>query len=234
LAAARSNFVASAAGRLVGGDVRLALQRVELGRGEPVDHVDLTLLEGVHRGLDVLEDQQLQLVDLRGAAPVTLVGLELQVLVLLVLGELVGPVADADHRQVVGLRVVQVLDRRPHVLGHDRHIEQVHTGLHGFGLDHQCAVVGRGDALEVGDVVAVRGARGLVGEHPVERERRVLGGDRPAVGPLRVLPDLERPGQLVRRGRPRLGQSGRGLGLVGGRDGQELVDEPADLGGRRE
>ena len=220
---------------LVRRDVLGVLQRVELRRGEVVQQIDVTLDQRGLGGVDVVELDVLQLVDLGRAAPVVLVRRQLDVLALLVVGEDERSVADdrVAGGGVVG-ELADVGDALPHVLRHDRHVQREHGGLRLLGGDHQRVVVGRADLGEVGHEVAVRGGRVGIGHHQVEGERRVLGRHRLSVGPLDVVPDVERPGQAVRRVRPAVGQRGhRGLRLlvVGG---QELVHHPADVRAGRE
>ena len=113
-----------------------------------------------------------------------------------------------------------------------------------FGFDHQRAVVHRPDAdgrrvarlprvegpgaldriVEVGEDV---GAGGI--EQPAEGPLEIVGGHRPAVAPLRALPDPEGPGHVVVRHGPGLGRRAPDLHVFV-EDQQGLEEEGVELG----
>ena len=192
------------------------------------DHVDLALLERLHERLVVGEDPQHQLVDLRRAGPVGLVGGEPVELAGPRLGQLERPAA--DRRLVVGERRDRLaVDVLPDVLGKDRHLHPQHAGAGLRGLEDDGVVVGGGDLRDQRDVAAVLPVLGLAVDGPLERVGDVLGREVLPVGPLDALADVERPRLAVRRVLPPLGEPGLRREVLGGVEREGVVHELVGL-----
>src|SRR3954453_5463060 len=191
---------------VVSADAGLVLERLHLERGDALGEVDLALDQGLHHRVGGLVDLVDDLVHVRRAAPVVLVGLEL-------VRRPAGGALDqpersrADHRltpgRLGGVRLERLLvDVLPDVLGNDRDRQQGQRGVGLRELEPQVRVFGGGDAVDVAEVARPVVARVPLRDHAVGGVGDVVGRQGHAVGPLHAGADVEGPGLAVVGGLP--------------------------------
>ena len=193
-------------GGLAGLDARRRRERAELRERHVDGGVDVAQLQVLHHGVGALIGEDVEVGDVRRAAPVVGVGLEMDVLADLPADDLEGPRAD-DRRLVLKARAGGLArDLRPDVLRQDGHHHAQHVRLGSLRVDLDGVRAGR---LGAGDAVGVDGqVREVVLDDVVEGEGHVGGRERHAVLPLHALAGLERPGLAVGRHLPARGQLG--------------------------
>ena len=229
------DLVEAGVGRVPGRDAVDSLEALEDVGAEVVGEVDLATLERLGERVVVLEHPEDDLVDLRLAAVVVGVGLEPEELALLVLGDDVRP--GADHAVGAGLvgelPHLLLVDVLPDVLREDVDVEVQHDRGRLLHREDDGGVVGRLHRRDGRDVVAEVGRLVLAVDHPVERVDHVRRGQRLAVRPLQVRPQVVGPGEAVLGRVPALGQRRLRREVLLAVVGQRLVVHLVHLVGRR-